>query len=201
MTGDSQKDDRWPPYHDMPKYSTFVLGVIGTQYARLEWAFAAVFATTIEVSSEFTSSLLPKIGNDIQVALIQEAVPGKRLGPEIEGCIEHFLTAYKSLAFNRNMLIHSQIMFGGATTTILMKTQRDGKTVGCQLTIPELRQIADDMEVYRVFGMGLANHISFSRHGVLLSTDAAPVGGLFPLPDKPPQPGRLEYTSDPILFR
>ena len=194
-------DDRWPPYHDTPKYSTFVLGVIGTQYARLEWAFGAVFATTIDIPSTFALSLIPKIGNDVRVALIEEAMPGKRYSLEIQDRIECFLEGYKSLAFNRNLLMHSQIMFGGATTSILMRTQRDGKTVGCQLTIPELRRIADDMEAFRTFGMTLANHISFSRDGILLSITDRPVDGLFPLPDKPPLPSRLEYTGGPIQHR
>ena len=192
------EDKRWPDYHDAPRDATFALGVIGTGYARLEWVFAAVFAATIDLRSAFTWSLLPKINNDVRVKLIEEALPVHGYGPDVEDRIMHFLAAYKSLAFNRNMLMHSHISSGGATTSILFKTQRDGKTVACQVPLAQLREIADQMQAYRVFGRALANHISMHRDGVLLFPEGiAP----FPLPDKPSLPSRLEYTSDPIRYR
>ena len=203
MNSDSEDDKRWPRYHDAPKEATFALGVIGTQYGRLEWAFGGLFTVTTGTPSRFVQSLLPKITNNIRVGLIEEAILGKDFGEQIEVRVAHFLAGYQSLAFNRNMLMHSQITGGGATTAILLKTQRDGKTVGCQLTLPELRKIADDMDTYRNFGMALTNHITF-EHGdgaQFFIVKNAPAGGLFPLPDKPPEPNRLRYTSGPFRFR
>jgi len=129
MASDSEEYKRWPRYHDAPKDATFTLGVIGTQYARLEWVFAGLFSAAIEIPSSFTTSLLPKIKNDVRIALIKEALPGKNYGSELEDRIDHFLKAFDALAFNRNMVEHSQITGGGATTAILLRTQRDGQTV------------------------------------------------------------------------
>lgn len=197
----SYGDKRWPAYHDVPKEATFALGVIGAQYARLEWAFSGLFAATTGIPTQFVLRLLPKIGNDVRVALIEETLPDARLGEQTEACVVHFLTAYKSLAFNRNMLMHSHIVGSGATTSILFKTQRDGQTVGCQLSVPQLRQIADDMETYRNFAMALANGISLERTGIQLFVVSDTLAGHSPSPDKPPQPSRLEYTSGPFDFR
>jgi hypothetical protein len=53
------------------------------------------------------------------------------------------------------MLMHSQILGGGEDVSIFLKSQRDGKIVGCILTISRLRQIADEMEVVRTYGEAL----------------------------------------------
>jgi len=66
-----------------------------------------------------------------------------------------------------------------------------------------LREIADDMEAFRHFGMAITNHISCTSAGARFFIQVkGPPGALpFPLPDKPPQPIRLEYKSSPIPFR
>lgn len=201
MDDDYKKADHWPEYHTAPKEATFALGVIGAGYSRLEFAFAHVFTVTIGLTSTFTSILLPKISNDIRVALIEDALPQMGYSSEIEAAVHHFIAAYKSLAFNRNMIMHSQIFPGGATTSILLKSQRDGKIVACAVTMTRLRQIADEMENYRNYGEQLANHIALPRIAERFAIENGAPLGLFPLPDRPALPSRLEYTSDPIPLR
>lgn len=191
----------WPKYHSAPKEMTFALGVISAGYSRLEMSFGAVFANVIGLSSAFASILLPKISNDVRITLIEESIATMDYSPEIRGGIDHFITAYRSLVFNRNMLMHSQIYAGGATTSILLKTQKNGKTVGCPVTLKELRQIADDMEAYREYGIGLSNHISLPRLVAIFGMDGPIPDAVASSPPAPALPIRLTYSSEPIPIR
>src|SRR5437016_4380182 len=112
MGGDTEGGDDWPTYHNAPKEATYALGVIGTAYGRLEFAFGGLFANTLGLTFVFTSMLLPKITNDVRIALIEEALPQSDFDPEIQDHIRHFIAGFRSLIFNRNMLMHSQIIAG-----------------------------------------------------------------------------------------
>ncbi|HVM81917.1 MAG TPA: hypothetical protein VMU06_23045 [Stellaceae bacterium] len=191
----------WPSYHTGPKDSTFVLGVISATYGRLEHAFSAMFVNTTGVTSNFASILLPKISNDVRTALMEETLPLMGFTALIEEHIRHFIARFKTLVHNRNMLMHSQIFPGGATTAVLIKTQRDGKVVGRSVTLAELRQIADDMEAFREYGIAVANHIALPKVARLFDAKGEPPPDLFALPRKPDLPARLDYTSDPIPLR
>jgi hypothetical protein len=201
MANQSGSDDQWPTYHDAPRNATFALGVISSTYPKLETGFAAVFANVCGVSAGFTWTLLPKIANHIRIALIEDMLERSDHGEEVIDRVRHFLKGFDALAFNRNMLMHSRITGGGATTSILLKTQNDGRGVACQVTLPELRAIADAMNVYHTFGIWIGNFISVKRDNTWITITGAAPGEPFPLPDKPPLPTRLEYTSDPIPFR
>jgi hypothetical protein len=187
--------DRWPIYHDAPPEATFALGVISAGYGRLEFAFGLFFATAIGVSGTFTSILFPKINNDVRIALIEEAVSRMIYTQEILDSIGYFIKGYRTLVFNRNMLMHSQIYsMGSADVSILLKTQRDGRKVGCRVKVTDLRRIADDMEAFRNYGEGVANHIRAPRLAERIAIEGYKLG-IFPLPDKSELPNRLEYTS------
>jgi hypothetical protein len=201
MGDDSERPDDWPTYHSAPKEATYALGVIGTAYGRLEFAFGGLFANTLGLAFNFTSMLLPKITNDVRIALIEEALPQSDFDAETQDHIRHFITGFRNLVFNRNMLMHSQIIAGGATASILLRTQRDGSTVGCSVTVTQLRQIADDMEAYRSYGIALGNCVGLPRVMRVFAVGTPPPPELSRLPGKPALPSRLEYTSDPIPHR
>jgi hypothetical protein len=198
MVYDDSKEQppSWPTYHNAPPDATFALGVISATYPKLETAFEQVFTAVTDVNIAFTTSLIPKIGNDVRIKLVEEALSVKSFLPHIEDAIRYFLKAYASLAFNRNMLMHSQILGGGEDVSIFLKSQRDGKIVGCILTVSRLRQIADEMEVVRTYGEALSNHIRAPRLNKGFA-DAGLPQQLWPLPDKPVQPIRLEYSATP----
>jgi hypothetical protein len=188
----------WPSYHSAPRDATFALGVISAGYSRLEFSFGAVFTNVIGIPSTFASILLPKLSNEVSITLIEESMAAMNYSTEVQNGINQFIVAYRSLVFNRNMLMHSQIMAGGATTSVLLKTQKNGQMVGCPVTLDRLRQIADDMEVYRQYGINLANHIGLPRIARVFGIDTPIPEELTQLPDQPALPVRLTYTSEPI---
>jgi hypothetical protein len=194
-----EESPRWPTYHVGGKDSTFALGVISSTYGSLEFAFNAVFVAVTGITSGFASMLLPKLNNDMRIRLLEEALSASGLSPEAQQHVGHFVEGYKSNVHNRNMLMHSQILPGGATKSILIMTQRNGKTVGCSVTLQALRKVGDDMETFRGYGLALGACINWPKlaHIFGIATPTPPPE-LLTWPGKPPLPNRLEYTSDPI---
>jgi hypothetical protein len=195
MTDDPDAEE-WPEYHKAPHDATFALGVISATYPKLEIAFEQVFTAATDINMAFTASLIPKIGNDVRKKLMEEWLSNVALPAQIDDAIRYFLKSYDDLAFNRNMLMHSQILPAERDPSIFVKAQRDGKFVGCVLTVTRLREIADEMEAIRNYGEALANHIRAPRLRKNF-TDAGLALELWPLPDKPPPPVRLEYSPTP----
>jgi hypothetical protein len=186
----------WPEYHKGSRDATFALGVISATFPKLETAFEQVFTAAVGVDMAFTASLIPKIGNDVRVKLVREWLSIHTFPANIDDAIRHFLTGYATLASNRGLLMHSQMLPGGEEFSILLKTQRDGNIVGCVLSIAGLRQIADEMEAFRNYGEALANHMHAPRLTKAFGDAGLPLQ-LWPLPDKPVQPILLEYSATP----
>jgi hypothetical protein len=191
----------WPPYYSGPKESTFALGVISSSYGRLESAFHAIFVTTTNTTSAFASILLPKINNDVKITLIEQSMQLSVLAADHKEHIAYFIAGYRSIIHNRNMLMHSQMFPGGLSTSVLIKTQKDGRTVGCAVTLAELKQIADDINAYNVYGLAVSNCINLPKLAHVFGVTNPAPPELLVLPDKPTRPNRLEYTSDPIPIR
>ena len=107
------------------------------------------------------------------------------------------MTGFSILAENRNMIMHSQIVPLTNDKSSLIKTTSRGKTVGCVVTVKQLRKIADDMHAFYKFGIELANFIN-----VPFLAEAFKIGGPIPIscPTKPILPVQLEYSSDPQPF-
>lgn len=189
---------KWPPYYSGPKDSTFALGVIGSSYGKFEFAVSAMFATVTGTSSTFASILLPRITNETRIALMEQALPLMEFPEPILEHVSHFIAGYSSIVHNRNMLMHSQVFPGGLGMSILIKTQRNGKTVGCGVTLTQLMQIADDMHAFYGYGIALSNCINLPKLAELMGATEPPPRELSTLPNKPALPNRLEYTSDPI---
>lgn len=197
----SSSSGEWPSYHRATKDATFALGVISTGYGRLEFAFGALFANVLNLPSNFVAALFPKLGNEMRIALVTELLPQMQIDPEIEDHVRYFIKGFEALAFNRNMLMHSELISGGVSSAFLLKTQRNGMLVGCSVTTRRLQSIADDLETFHQYGITLANLIALPLLKAVLAIEESPPPGLSALPDKPPLPSRLEYTSGPLPVR
>jgi len=102
----------WPSYEIGPHDSVFALGVASVNYVKLEFALGGVFANVIGLTSELTWALLPKIGNETRVALLEQALCGHGWPHDRKELISHFIEAFKILAENRNLLMHSNLTAG-----------------------------------------------------------------------------------------
>jgi hypothetical protein len=182
----------WPSYQIGPHESVFALGVASVNYAKLEYALGGVFANVIGLTVEIASALLPKLGIDARVTLVREALIGRDWPDDRKDRITHFLDAFKVLEENRNLLAHSNLTIGAKDQIALYKYNRAGKTILAQVTPTELRQVADDMDTYFNYGMSVTNMIGLEFLGLKTIT-----GEIYPWPDKPPLPRKLDYKSRP----
>lgn len=184
----------WPTYDVGPLESILAIGVISVNYGGLETAFEYVFGNIVGTDLLATSSVFNKLSNDERAKTISEILPQRELSDELTERVSHFTDGVQILAFNRGLIMHSTIGASGPTQDIFLKTQRNGKTVGCGITLGELRTIADTMRDFRIFGRALASCI-------VDELGNRPASWRSPLPDKPPIPPRLRYTDEEIPIR
>src|SRR6266478_4046188 len=137
---DPSEPSAWPPYEIGPHQSVFALGVASVNYARLEFALGGVFANVIGLTNELTWALLPKIRNEARVALLEQALCGRDWSHDRKERISHFIEAFKILAENRNLLMHSNLTAGIKNQIALYKYNRSGKTILAEVTLEELHQ-------------------------------------------------------------
>ena len=171
----------------------FALGVVGVKYAQLEFALSAMFSTVTGIERDMASLLLPRIRNNVRLNLMRERLPDHNWPTEASERVQHFIDGFNVCANNRNLLMHSNIFTMSQDAIILYKTSNSGKTVGktvsCNPTLAEVRQVGDDMHTFFGYGLSLSNSINFN----LIPPKLLPLP--VPWPDKPPLPRNLSYTG------
>lgn len=184
----------WPAYPTGPRDSIFALGVISIKFAELESILIALFGNTFDFGRDEATVIAAKVGGKAVLELTAQQLAKTRWSDEAKDLMAHFITAFGICFENRNHLMHSTLAW--SQHTILYKTSKQGNTIASIPKTSDLRRIADDMETYQHFGRKLCNAISN------LSIDSIPVFpvSLFPLPDKPPLPYRLNYTTGPQVL-
>jgi len=189
---------KWPSYPVGNREGIFALGVAGIKYAELESIFTLVFAIVTEVPSWSATMIHAKCGTVACIQLAYQALPPlKMMGPptRAESELRYFLNAFDICTENRNHLMHSAMFHQSPDdNTLLYKTSKQGKSVISLQPLPKMRQVADDMQAYLDYGRSLVNAISVRRPE---SSPDIPTG-LFPWPDRPAPPHKLDYSSDPI---
>jgi hypothetical protein len=104
--------------------------------------------------------------------------------------VTSFCDAVNILAFNLGLLMHSEHVPQGPTKELLVKTQRNGKTVQIAKSLAELRGLADLIPEYSEYGRSLVNHVGLHEDPI--------ASARFPLADRPPEPQQWSYTGDPL---
>jgi hypothetical protein len=189
---------KWPSYPIEPRESVFALGVVSVNYAGLEFALGSVFTNVLDLASNITWALLQKIGNEARIALLEQALCERDWPAELKECVIHFIKGFKILAENRNQLIHSNIFAGVEEQITLYKSNRAGKTILIQISPADLRQVADNMMVYRDYGLAVANAIVLlGNPGLSLDPNKVTTLDTYNAAGyaKPPLPVKLKYTS------
>jgi hypothetical protein len=183
---------KWPSYPVGSSDSIFALGVASIKYAELESSLVFIFATALGIPHELATMIHARVNSEACVKLIEQILPPLPLiGPPTRDGIDirYFLKGFQACTLNRSNLLHSASAPFVPGGTFLYKTSKQGKTTVAVPELHELRQVADDMNAYHVYGRALANAIN-ARSGNLPAF-------VFPWPDKPPPPHMLDYTSDP----
>lgn len=189
-------DSEWPRYDVGPKECMFALGVVGVKYAQLEFALSGMFSTVTGIKSDIVSLLLQQIrNNNIRLNLMRESLPRREWPGQVTELVQHFIDGFNVCAQNRNLLMHSNIFMMSEDAIILYKANNSGKTVSCNPTLGELRQVADDMNAFFDYGLALSNTININ----LIPPRILP--SPVPWPCKPILPRNLSYTGESQIVR
>ena len=191
---------KWPAYSTGPQDSIFALGVASSKFAELESVLQFIFSTIFQLESDHGQMMFSKIGSEAVLDLNRRAMPSAeilkspRLPTGVIADVEYFLDGFELCLKNRNHLMHSN--FAWNTEPILYKTTKKGQTQIALPTLRELRQIADDMYAFSLYGRLLGNAINNRKFEPPIFSDA-----IFPWPDRPPLPQELRYSSGPQALR
>ena len=146
----------WPAYQIGPKDSIFALGVVSVNYARLEFAVHAMFATILGIGGALSYRLMYKISPEMRDKLMREMLPTRHWPKPVHDRASYFIEAHKICYENRNKLMHSNLISGSDQAIVLYKIGRDGRSTLTNPTLGELRQVADDMNKLFDYGLWLS---------------------------------------------
>jgi hypothetical protein len=187
----------WPSYRVGNHKGIFALGVASIKYAELESIFTLVFAIATEVPSWTATMIHAKCGTPACVQITYQALPPlEMIGPptRVEAELRYFLKAFEICTENRNHLMHSAMLHQSPDdNALLYKTSKQGNAIISLQPLPKMRQVADDMRAYLNYGRALVNAISVRRP----DSPAFFPTSLFPWPDRPAPPHKLDYSPDP----
>jgi hypothetical protein len=184
----------WPNAIVGNKDSILAIGAVSVNYARLEFAMTAMFATISGCAIQVATLLVQKIPTPGRPDLMRKLLAMRQAWPtDVRDRCAHFINGFGTLADNRNLLMHSSVAASIEQAITLYKTTKQGTTELCVVSVPELRQVADDMLVYFYYGLRLSNVINFE----LLGIKPHP-GENASWPDTPPLPSPLKYSARPL---
>jgi hypothetical protein len=179
----------WPSYSVGPKDSIFALGVVCVKFVELESIFQFIFGTIMRFDIDQTRIVAAKLGTEPALQMGRDCLSETEWSDDAKDRVQHFLSAMKICADNRNLLMHSHVAWRFGDKTVLFKKTRSGSELVLETTLAQLRQVADDMNNYCGFGRNLGNAIN----NTLQQVPIYPVSA-FPWPTKPPLPLKLEYS-------
>jgi hypothetical protein len=90
--------------------------------------------------------------------------------------------------------MHSNLTAGFEDKVALYKSNRARGTILAQVSLAELRQVADDMDTYFNYGIAISNMIALDLLGLKSIS-----GNTYSWPEKPPLPHKLDYKSGPAI--
>jgi hypothetical protein len=180
----------WPPYSIGPKDSIFALGVICVKFVELESIFQFIFGTIMRFDVDQTRVVAAKFGTEPALQMSRDCLSETGWPDDAKDRVQHFLSAMKICADNRNVLMHSHVAWRFGDKTVLFKRARSGSDLVLETTLAQLRQVADEMNVFCGFGRNLGNAIN----NTLEEVPVYPVS-VFKWPAKPALPLKLEYTA------
>jgi hypothetical protein len=184
-------DPVWPEYHVGSHDTIFAIGVASIKFAQLEYAMGAIFRTVLDINHDDVLVFIAQTRNYETIRRLLTAKINSTFYPEeVRAKLDTFVTGFKICADNRNLLMHSNINASSEEPIMLHKANKDGRIIACRPTLQELRQVADDMNSYFIFGVMLANAVA-SHGGDYANSPALP----FSWPGTPPRPKLLNYKS------
>jgi hypothetical protein len=215
VMGDDMPEAPWPPYRVGNSDYIHALGVIASVYNLLEFRFRSLFAIYTRLPSEPAYKLFGKLSNEMRLELIHGAIPFSSHPEPIKQDVNHFLTGFKICADNRNILMHSTVVYvfgpGDTPCPELSPPGQQPQGVSFQkspkgdpfrintysVSLPEIRAFADAIHDLEVYGDKLYWHILKTYEPKRYRAWGFPKTARFPLPSRPTLPKRLKMSKRP----
>jgi hypothetical protein len=197
--------NEWPAYRVGNRDYIHALGVIASVFNLLEFRFRSFFPIYTRIPSQPAYALFAKINNELRLELIRGAMNFSSHPEPIKADIRHFLAGFKICADNRNILMHSTViyLFGPDDDPCPVTSPPGNQPQGLafqkspkydpfqintyQLTIEELRAQADTLKSFEQ----LFWHILKNYEATLYQAFKFPEGAQFALPNRPVLPNPL----------
>jgi hypothetical protein len=155
---------RWPTYEVAPEDSVYALGVVSINYARFERTHVWMLAAVANMREDQATIIAARTNASERGRLIETFFGRREWPPETAAAIKHYLKAMDVLIQSRNVLIHSNMVRGTESRTAIYSLSKQGRHNLFQATLEEIRAVADGLETYFNFGLGLANYIATEIH-------------------------------------
>jgi hypothetical protein len=209
MSDLSIPQERWPSYRVGNADYIHALGVIASVFNLLEFRFRSLFPIYTTLPSPPAYRLFATRNNDDRLKLMRECIDYSPHPELIKDDVRHFLTGFKICNDNRNILMHSTVFYlfgpGDVPCPELAPPGQQPQGVGFQkaskgdpfqintyqLTIEEIRAVADALKQFEIYGDRLYWHILKSYEPTRYQSWGLPEDAQFSLPSRPALPNLL----------
>jgi hypothetical protein len=177
--------EEWPCYEVADESVVHALGVMNINYVRFERTHVWMLAATADLTEEQAAIFVSRINPNERARFI-DTFFNRRSWPEPVGqAIKHYTASMRTLTENRNTLIHGNIVTSFGSQPGIFSLSRNGLMTMFTSSLTDIRQVADDLEVYFQFGLGLANYIACEVHGMARQEGMIVVHEVPPCPPLP----------------
>lgn len=184
----------WPSYKVADEAVVHALGVMNINYVRFETTHVYILAAVANMKQNQAAVFISRINPTERENVIRIFSKKREWPSEASEGIGHYIKALHTLTENRNMLIHGNIVDMWAVKAPgVISMNREGLTTIIQLSLPAIRQVADDLHIYGEFGYMLACYLAsefshVAREAGMAAPSHCPSLPALPKPLRPPQP-------------
>lgn len=169
--------DIWPDpsFHIGQRDHLHALGAIIATYNMLEFALFVMFKNALRLPDEHARRLFILLNNHNRIELIKDAA----LTLNHRDAIIHFVDGFSILTNTRNFLAHSMVIQNTTEQAHLTfgkgSKRNPGELSFTHLTLDEIREIADQMKAFWLYGSHIAASIAGVRHLPELAKPPLPI--------------------------
>jgi hypothetical protein len=163
----SQSTTRWPSYPLGPEPHIHALGVIAINYNSLEHALFVLLREYLGTHHVLHASIFQSLNTGSALGLFKSAVELHEKDDVLRERLVAFCPLFITCFNNRNLLMHANVREADATDELLALAKRSKNKPhvfnDLHLTLPELRQVADDTRRVFVYAAALWDFIMKRR--------------------------------------
>lgn len=192
----SPAESKWPSYPVGPQTHIHALGVVSINYNGLEIALSSLIREYLGAEDEVHAYIFQALNLHSQLELFRLCIE-KEKDKAVRQRLLDFSHCFQTCAGNRNLLMHANLHASDTTEDLLglAKRSRNKPHIynDMQLSIKELRSVADDIHALFAWAANLWKYIRYrERQDPFRATDDQP----FPMPALPETPSKPMSLAD-----